>query len=136
MRQHSRPKAGGLIEDLPLHFYEASGGTTAKIPTEALISDRREFELSELGFVPLAFYKSKDYACFFSANSIQEPQKYTGKDADYATANARLSSRLALSLPGFPAGALPQGHPAREHRHRQGSRRAADRGSRTGSTLW
>lgn len=88
------PKAGGLVEDLPVHFYEASGGTQAKIPTEILISDRREFELSELGFIPLAFYKSKDYACFFSANSIQKPAEYIGKDADYATANSRLSARL------------------------------------------
>ena len=88
------PKAGGLVEDLPVHFYEASGGTQTKIPTEVLISDRREFELSELGFIPLAFYKSKDYACFFSANSIQKPAEYIGKDADYATANSRLSSRL------------------------------------------
>jgi type VI secretion system protein ImpC len=88
------PQAGGLVEDLPIHFYEASGGTTAKIPTEVLISDRREFELSELGFIPLAFYKSKDYACFFSANSIQQPTKYVGRDGDYATANARLSARL------------------------------------------
>ncbi len=88
------PKAGGLVADLPVHFYEASGGTQAKIPTEILISDRREYELSELGFIPLAFYKSKDYACFFSANSIQKPAEYIGRDADYATANSRLSARL------------------------------------------
>lgn len=89
------PKAGGLVEDLPMHYYEAAGDTQAKIPTEVLISDRREFELSDkLGFIPLAFYKSKDYACFFSANSIQKPAEYIGKDADYATANSRLSSRL------------------------------------------
>jgi type VI secretion system protein ImpC len=85
------PQAGGLIEDLPLHFYEASGETTVKIPTEILISDRREFELAELGFIPLSFYKSRDYACFFSANSTQKPKEY--HDAD-ATANSRLSARL------------------------------------------
>lgn len=88
------PQSGGLVEDLPLHYYEASGGTTYKVPTEILVSDRREFELAELGFIPLAFYKSKDYACFFSANSAQKPKEYIGKDADYATANSRLSSRL------------------------------------------
>lgn len=88
------PQSGGLVEDLPLHYYEASGGTTYKVPTEILVSDRREYELAELGFIPLAFYKSKDYACFFSANSAQKPKTYIGKDADYATANSRLSSRL------------------------------------------
>jgi type VI secretion system protein ImpC len=85
------PQSGGLVEDLPLHFYEASGETTVKIPTEVLISDRREFELSELGFIPLSFYKNKDFACFFSANSAQRPKKYLSADA---TANSRLSARL------------------------------------------
>ncbi|MGV8042022.1 MAG: type VI secretion system contractile sheath large subunit [Thermoanaerobaculaceae bacterium] len=85
------PQSGGLVEDLPLHFYEAAGETTVKIPTEVLISDRREFELSELGFIPFSFYKNKDFACFFSANSTQRPKKYL--DAD-ATANSRLSARL------------------------------------------
>ncbi|HVR11084.1 MAG TPA: type VI secretion system contractile sheath large subunit [Thermoanaerobaculia bacterium] len=85
------PQSGGLVEDLPLHFYEAAGETTVKIPTEVLISDRREFELSELGFIPLSFYKNKDFACFFSANSVQKPKKYLTDDA---TANSRLSSRL------------------------------------------
>ena len=85
------PQSGGLVEDLPLHFYEASGETTVKIPTEVLISDRREFELAELGFIPLSFYKNKDFACFFSAQSAQKPKKYLTADA---TANSRLSARL------------------------------------------
>jgi type VI secretion system protein ImpC len=85
------PQSGGLIEDLPLHHYEAAGETATKIPTEILISDRREFELSELGFIPLSFYKNNDFACFFSANSTQKPKKYLTDDA---TANSRLSARL------------------------------------------
>lgn len=85
------PQSGGVVEDLPLHYYEAAGETAMKIPTEILISDRREFELAELGFIPLSFYKNKDYACFFSANSVQKPKKYLDDDA---TANSRLSARL------------------------------------------
>jgi type VI secretion system protein ImpC len=85
------PQSGGLVEDLPLHHYEAAGETTTKIPTEILISDRREFELSELGFIPLSFYKNNDFACFFSANSVQKPKLYLTDDA---TANSRLSARL------------------------------------------
>jgi type VI secretion system protein ImpC len=85
------PQSGGLVEDLPLHHYEASGETTTKIPTEILISDRREFELAELGFIPLSFYKNNDFACFFSANSTQKPKLYLTDDA---TANSRLSARL------------------------------------------
>lgn len=85
------PQSGGLVEDLPLHHYEAAGETATKIPTEILISDRREFELAELGFIPLSFYKNNDFACFFSANSTQKPKKYLTDDA---TANSRLSARL------------------------------------------
>ncbi len=85
------PQSGGVVDDLPLHFFEASGETTVKIPTEVLISDRREFELAELGLIPLSFYKNRDYGCFFSANSVQKPKKYLTADA---TANSRLSSRL------------------------------------------
>lgn len=85
------PQSGGVVEDLPLHHYEAAGEAATKIPTEVLVSDRREFELAELGFIPLSFYKNKDYACFFSAQSTQKPKKYL---TDEATANSRLCARL------------------------------------------
>jgi type VI secretion system protein ImpC len=86
------PQSGGKIEDLPLHVFQSSGDTVTKVPTEMLISDRREYELSEqLGLIPLTFYKNRDYACFFSATSIQNPKKYLTADA---TANAKLCARL------------------------------------------
>jgi type VI secretion system protein ImpC len=85
------PQSGGVVEDLPLHNYQAAGDTVTKIPTEVLMSERREFELAELGFMPLSFYKNRDYACFFSANSCQKPKQYVDPDS---TANSRLSARL------------------------------------------
>ena len=85
------PQAGGVVDDLPLHHYDAEGDTVTKIPTEVLMSERREFELAELGFIAFSFYKNRDYACFFSANSCQKPKLYI--DAD-STANSRLSARL------------------------------------------
>jgi type VI secretion system protein ImpC len=85
------PQAGGVVEDLPLHHYHAAGDTVTKIPTEVLMSERREFELAELGMIPLSFYKNRDYACFFSANSCQKPKQYVDPDS---TANSRLSARL------------------------------------------
>ena len=85
------PKAGGLVEDMPLHLYESGGDKAVKIPTEVLVSDRREFEMAELGFIPLSFYKNKDYACFFSAHSAQRPKKYNTPEA---TANSRLCANL------------------------------------------
>ena len=85
------PQAGGVVEDLPLHMYEEEGENKIKIPTEVMISDRQELELAESGFMPLTFYKNRDYACFFSAQSTQKPKRYSTAEA---TANAKLSANL------------------------------------------
>ncbi len=85
------PQAGGVVDDLPLHMFEDEGEQKIKIPTEVMISDRQELELAEAGFIPLTFYKNRDYACFFSAQSTQKPKKYNTAEA---TANAKLSSNL------------------------------------------
>jgi len=85
------PQAGGVVEDLPLHLFEEEGEQKIKIPTEVMISDRQELELAESGFMPLTFYKNRDYACFFSAQSAQKAKKYTTAEA---TANAKLSCNL------------------------------------------
>jgi type VI secretion system protein ImpC len=89
------PQAGGAVEDLPLHQYQAMGEIQTKIPTEVLISERREFELSEEGFIPLTMRKGSDNACFFSANSCQKPKNFgqsaEGKEAE---TNYRLGTQL------------------------------------------
>ena len=41
------PASGGAVEDLPVHQFESMGPIETKIPTEILISERREFELAE-----------------------------------------------------------------------------------------
>jgi type VI secretion system protein ImpC len=86
------PEGGGLIEDLPIHVFKSKeGDITSKIPTETLISDTREKEVSDLGFIGLLNCKNTDYAAFFGGNSIQRPKKY---DRAEATANAKLSSQI------------------------------------------
>src|SRR6185436_4881136 len=70
------PQSGGAVEGLPLHQYEAMGAVQTKIPTEIMITDRREFELSEEGFIGMVFRKDADDACFFSANSAQRPKTF------------------------------------------------------------
>lgn len=85
------PQAGGLVEDLPIHLYDLGTGHEAKIPTEVLIPETREFEFANLGFIPLSYYKNRDFACFFSANSAQKPILY---DTQEATANSRVNARL------------------------------------------
>jgi len=85
-------EGGGLVEGLPVHnFYTDSGDVAMKCPTESPITDRREKELADQGFVPLVHCKDTDYAAFFSVQSCQKPKKY---DKDAANANARLSAQL------------------------------------------
>ena len=62
-----------------------------KCPTELAITDRREAELSKLGFLPLCHYKNTDYSVFFGGQTVQKPKKYAEPDA---TANAAISARL------------------------------------------
>jgi type VI secretion system protein ImpC len=90
------PMGGGSVEDLPLHQYEAMGAVQTKIPTEVLISERREFELAEEGFMALTMRKGSDNAAFFSANSAQKP-KYFG--ISKAGKEAELNYKLGLQLP-------------------------------------
>lgn len=85
-------EGGGLVEGLPTHTFMTDEGEVAlKCPTEIAITDRREKELSDLGFIPLVHCKGTDYAAFFGAQSCQKAKKY---DTDAANANARLSTQL------------------------------------------
>ena len=85
-------ESGGLVEGLPVHnFRTESGDIAMKCPTETPITDRREKELADLGFVPLVHCKGTPNAAFFSVQSAQKPKVY---DKDAATANARISAQL------------------------------------------
>ncbi len=85
-------EGGGKVSNLPSHvFVSDDGDPDLKCPTEIGITDRREAELSKLGFLPLCHYKNTDYAVFFGAQTCQKPQKYNNPDV---TANAAISARL------------------------------------------
>jgi type VI secretion system protein ImpC len=89
-------EGGGLVEGLPTHTFMTDEGEVAlKCPTEIAITDRREKELSDLGFIPLVHCKGTDYAAFFGAQSAQKAKKY---DSDAANANARLSTQLQYMM--------------------------------------
>ena len=90
------PQAGGAVEDLPLHQYEAMGEIQTKCPTEIMLTERREYELSEEGFIGLTMRKDSDNACFFSANSCQKA-KYFGQSEEGR--DAELNYRLGTQLP-------------------------------------
>ena len=85
-------EGGGLVEGLPTHTFKTDEGDIAlKCPAEIAITDRREKELSDLGFIPLVHCKGTDYAAFFGAQSAQKPKKF---DKEAANANARLAAQL------------------------------------------
>lgn len=89
------PQSGGTVEDLPVHLYESLGQLQAKIPTEALISDRKEYELAEAGFIALTLRKDSDNAAFFSANSIQKPKQFPKThEGQIAQTNYKLGTQL------------------------------------------
>ena len=85
-------EGGGRVENLPsFTFTSDDGDVDQQCPTEIGITDRREAELSKLGFLPLCHYKKSDAAVFFGAQTTQKPKKYDSPDA---TANAAISARL------------------------------------------
>jgi type VI secretion system protein ImpC len=89
------PQGGGTVGDLPIYNYEAMGEIQTKIPTEMLISERREYELAEQGFISLAMRKNSDNAAFFSANSTQKPKFFGNtKEGKEAETNYKLATQL------------------------------------------
>ncbi len=89
-------EGGGLVSDLPAFTFKTSDGDLAvKCPTEVAITDRREKELSDLGFMALCYCKDTDYAAFFSSQTTQKPKEYEDNSAN---ANSRISARLPYML--------------------------------------
>ena len=85
------PESGGKVNDLQLPRFKVAGGVFYKSPTEVLISESKELELADLGFIPLSYYKNSNYACFFSANSVKAPVVYSSRQH---TANSRVNAKL------------------------------------------
>ena len=89
-------EGGGVVDGLPVHTFPTDDGDVAmKCPTEIAISDRREFELSNLGFLPLLHCKNRDFAAFMGSQSCQKPKTYFDPDAN---ANAELSTKFNYLL--------------------------------------
>jgi type VI secretion system protein ImpC len=89
-------EGGGLVEGLPTHTFKTDQGDVAlKCPTEIAITDRREKELNDLGFVALCHCKGTDYAAFFGGATANKPKKYLTNEAN---ANSQISSLLPYVL--------------------------------------
>jgi len=89
-------EGGGLIEGLPAHIFPTDDGDLAlKCPTEVSITDRRENELNNLGFLAICHRKNSDQAAFFGGQTTNKPKLYNTSEAN---ANARISSMLPYML--------------------------------------
>jgi type VI secretion system protein ImpC len=89
-------EGGGLVEGLPTHTFKTDEGDIAlKSPTEIAITDRREKEMNDLGFIALCHCKGTDYAAFFGGQTANKPKLY---DTNEANANSRISSMLPYVL--------------------------------------
>ncbi|ERK11415.1 type VI secretion system contractile sheath large subunit [Serratia sp. JSRIV001] len=89
-------EGGGLVDALPAYHYIAENGERLmQCPTQIAISDRREKELSDLGFIPLVHCKGTDYAAFFAVQSVNKPREYNSEQANI---NAHLSTQLQYIL--------------------------------------
>ncbi len=89
------PQSGGAVADLPVYNYIENGEIKTMPPTEVVLSDRREYELAEQGFMGLTVRKGSDSATFFSANSVQKPKFFgTSPEAKQAETNYKLGTEL------------------------------------------
>lgn len=93
------PQGGGSVENLPLYQFEQNGQVQTKIPTQVLISERREYELAEEGFIALTMRKGSDNAAFFSANSCLKCKVFANTpEGKAAETNYKLSAQLPYMM--------------------------------------
>ncbi len=89
-------EGGGMVEGLPTHTFKTDmGDVVMKCPTEIAITDRREKELNDLGFITLCHCKGTDYAAFFGGQTTNKPKLYNTNEAN---ANSRISAMLPYVL--------------------------------------
>jgi type VI secretion system protein ImpC len=89
-------EGGGVVEGLPVHTFATNeGDQVMKCPTEVTITDRREKELNDLGFIAVVHKKHENFAAFFGGQTANKPIVY---NKPLANANARLSAQLPCIL--------------------------------------
>ncbi|MEZ5978988.1 MAG: type VI secretion system contractile sheath large subunit [Planctomycetota bacterium] len=87
---------GGLFQEFPtLDHGTDAPGVAVRFATEVVVSDTRDRELGQHGFVPLCATRDDDSAAFYTTVSLHRPPKF--QDAD-ATANAKLGALLQYVL--------------------------------------
>lgn len=94
----------GTLSDLPCHIYQTTGDTRLQMPSEVIISERQEYELSRQGFISLISRvdRGNNNAAFYSAWSVRRP-RYSARTEDGVisernhTLNIRLPNTFMIS---------------------------------------
>ncbi len=92
-----RPDAvnGGRVVGLPGIGYGSGSAETPRSVADAHVTDSREKELSDLGFIPLCHVPGAAEAAFYSTPSVQKPATFA---ESVPTTNARLSAMMHYIL--------------------------------------
>lgn len=89
-------EGGGLVEGLPTYKFKTVEGDVEMVcPTQVAITDRREKELNDLGFMAICHCKGTNKAAFFGGQTTNLPKKYI---SDTANSNAQISAMLPYVL--------------------------------------
>lgn len=88
-------ETAGRVAGLPAVGYGTGSGETPRSVTDAHVTDTREKELADLGFIPLCHTPGLAEAAFYTTPSVQKPKAF---NEPVASANARLSAMLQYIL--------------------------------------
>jgi type VI secretion system ImpC/EvpB family protein len=90
---------GGLVTDVPLEPFRTDPDRVwTRSAVEIVLTDRQERTLLEVGLMPLSAIPYSEELMFGAVRSLQQPQRYQGRTADVADANARLSTQINSML--------------------------------------
>jgi type VI secretion system protein ImpC len=89
------PNGGGAVKGMNTYTFVEDGGDAIKIPSEVKLVLRREYELSEAGFIPLIWAEKSAEAAFFAAASAKAAKKFRDDaEGDAKAANDFLGTQL------------------------------------------
>lgn len=90
---------GGLVTDVPIESFRTDPERVwTRSAVEIVLTDRQERALLDAGLMPLSSIPYSDELVFGAVRSLQLPQRYQGRTADAAEANARLSTQINSML--------------------------------------
>ena len=114
---------GGLVTDVPLEPFRTDPDRVwVRNSVEIVLTDRQERSLLDAGLMPLSAVPYSEELVFGAVRSLQTPQRYQGRTADAAEANARLSTQINSIL----CASRFAHHLKMKGRHMVGSFRTAD----------